>query len=575
MQIDSYASRVRWLIAAAATTLAFVASAQPEICTQQPNDRCTDTEAELCIPLWPGGRIPYRFDDDIEAPDRATVEGAMRAWEQSVANAVRFQSCATCEDPFLRIRYNRASESSQGCSRGLRRQPGENGSSHRMRVPKGISDQNARHELGHCIGLTHEHERSDWRRWLKPQGGWMAPSVSQRFLPVLGNYEYDSVMHYRSCSGTTLRFTDLNDNHFGRSEYIARGDVSRVLQYYACVRHPKWGFFESLADVPRSGSALPDPYLAPRVEAVGSPAVAHFGGEDFDVFALGTDRQMYWRSFRGGRDGGSWRSLGCCAGSDPAAVSRQPGEIDLFFIGADSGRLVWTRYANGAWNNWRYPLNRVPAGGLRRDSSDRYLGPAAASRGTDKLDVFVVRTDGRLASIHLDGDRWRGWTTQQGAYEVVARPAAVAQSETLVRLAIHTAGRWLYEPQLTLRGDAPRRFDLGQSTGRLGHARNPPALAKRADARSPFRVVAINERGHLAHRFAGSERWEEVGGLVSHGTGPAAVAAGNFGAILVINGEPAARSCTNNCYGSGPCGTPGDFERAQPQPGGLWLRRFH
>jgi hypothetical protein len=74
------------------------------------------------------------------------------------------------------------------------------------------------------------------------------------------------------------------------------------------------------------------------VQAVGTPAVAHQSVGNYDVFVRGSDRHLYWKSFRRTwlpfepepvNTVSAWTSIGCCFGSDPSALSRGDGQIDV------------------------------------------------------------------------------------------------------------------------------------------------------------------------------------------------------------------------------------------------------
>jgi hypothetical protein len=93
-------------------------------------------------------------------------------------------------------------------------------------------------------------------------------------MPMLGAFDYDSVMLYTS---NRLDAVDRLGNRFDRTLTAgpSRRDVSRLLQYYAQERQPKWGLFNMLSPIPASPDDAPDPFLAEGVSAVGTPAVVH------------------------------------------------------------------------------------------------------------------------------------------------------------------------------------------------------------------------------------------------------------------------------------------------------------
>jgi hypothetical protein len=574
------------------------------------------------VNLWPGGRVPYRFadaSDGVEADalmntpaERQAVRDQMDRWEgellvQDPANRtrwIRYIQFVPCEDrcenedSYVLFRFNRTGETNQMCTyldrdnkERVGRNPAENGiTTFHVYATAGAND--VRHELGHCLGLWHEFNRGDADAWLNEVPDADGLVFRNRFntraalMPPLGNYDYDSIMHYRSYGDVDgdgdneLRWTDALGNTFDRLKLhgVSPRDVSRLLQYYAYEAHPNWAFFESLAAPAADPDVRPDPLLAPGVEPVGTPAIANQSPGNFDVFVRGTDNRIYWKSFRRRwlpfepspiEDVGAWASLGCCFGSDPSAISRGDGQIDVVAIGAVTGRPSRKRFAGGAWGQWVYVRDGVPAGGIKQAADQSYLGPAIAARTADSLDVFVVLASGTLAVTTLQNGSWTNWATLETAfaYDVSARPAALALSSASVRLAINGNGGMLYEPLVRFAAvTAAAEMTLGNSTGWVQPG-SAPALTARADAASPYRVLAVTTRGRVAHRFAGGG-WRDIGGIPKSETGLSAVASGASSALIVMNGEDAV-ACRSTCDANQP------LSGRRIQTGGVWLRRFH
>ena len=623
--------------------------------------------------LWPDGRVPYRFADaadtdwwgapavPVPGPGAGSLQEKWRDemdnWEATMripdpADAgqtrpyVRFEPCAgRCEDEgnYVLIRMNAKnadstlSETNNMCSwRGVdhKDQPGRHpvkGGVTVLHVAPGQDANTLRHELGHCLGLWHEFGRPDRDFWLDEQPkdvdgtvDWKTTygtaGVGAGEMPELGNYDYDSIMHYGSVKdddGECITFwLDLRGNTFNRrgldaapqnskpcrkfptgaggsvDDQVSARDRSRVLQYYAREAYPNWGFFESINTRPGlyDYDGRPDPYLAPGVSAlvpgvsaVGTPAVVFHSAGNHDVFVRGSNERLYRKSFRRTwlpfepepvDTASAWTSLGCCFGSDPSAISRGNGQIDVVAIGASTGRPLRNRLVNEAWQGWVYVTAGVPTGGLRQTPDGGYIGPAITSRAADSLDVFVVRTDGRLAATSLVAGVWQAWQTLSEPdtgkllglhYEVTARPAAVAVSATAVRLAINEREVHLYEPRVTFKWPNAPVFELGTRTADMARLA-PPALTTRSDASSPYRVLIATSGNRIAHKFAGG-RFRDIGGIPAPGTGVSAVATGAYSALIVMNGEDMT-GCVRTCLSGQP--DPGGVI----QPGGLWLREF-
>jgi len=132
-----------------------------------------------------------------------------------------------------------------------------------------------------------------------------------------------------------------------------------------------------------------------------------------DLFLVSSDRGVYTAAWdqhvADARWRGWWRILNGVAatGSGVTAVSRDPHKLDLFIVGPGGG--VWTaawdqHVAEARWRGWWRILSGVAAGGT---------GVGAVSRDPDKLDVFVVGTNGGIYTAawdqHVGKAQWRGW----------------------------------------------------------------------------------------------------------------------------------------------------------------------
>ena len=639
-----------------------------------------DPEASLVIKLWPGGVVPYKFDDGTYGPvavdgddpgdpdddidnDIANIERQMARWEQALTitdpgtgqsrQYIDFRPCGNnCQGKYLVIRYNRLDSNGvesecnnmsdpvglEDCGAGVKScsldgvtelhfrrgtcpaEATEKYPAVRIEADTGTNQDcnTILHELGHALGLWHEFNRVDADAYLNEQPidlDGKAFSHQDAFftkpiqlMPVLGNYDYDSVMAYgghedlheypfsRKCAEKKCQDLNPGDKcEVWATDYgISPGLKSRMLQYYANEHQPNWGFFQSLSAPPppvvgnndTDRTTRRDPYLArpvapnPRVSPVGTPAIAIQSIGNYDFFVRGSDNCLYWKWERNNLVAAQWENVGCGFGSDPAAISQGGEQIDLFAVDT-SGKLKRKRYQNGVWGEPVSVQGGSPILGIKTTADGGYLGPAVASRGSSSFDVFVVRSDGRLSVATLSGNQWTGWTSLGLDYNVTARPAAVALSSTRVQLAINENNVNLYEPVLTFPPATPT-FTLGALKGKTA-SKSPPALTKRSDPNAPYRVLIVNADGRISHRFSNGS-WRDIGGQSKPGTGPSAVATGPSSAYIVMNGVDLI-GCDSSCgdYLNNRCDL--DYEDANGnriiikpgafiEPGGLWVRNF-
>jgi hypothetical protein len=597
---------------------------------------------------WTDGIVYYKFDDGtfgpvaVHADDQTKIENQMARWEQALTitdpssgetrKYIDFRPCGNnCPQNYLVIRYNRlnADGTEEECNNmsdpvgmELRDPDGhpegrsddgitelhfrrgtcpDEATANRPALPIPASkrtnqdDNTILHELGHVLGLWHEFNRTDADAYLVEQPDDLDYEAfadafktrSPKLMPLLGNYDYDSVMAY---SGQH----DLLDNPFSRQSAQAKTDdpannnplggylvdysispgvKSRLLQYYAYEYNENWGFFfRSLSyQTQRDPDELRYPYLADGIEAVGTPAIAYQSPRNYALFARGSDnriyRQFYWTWTNDLPVADLWRSIGRNFSSDPSAVSRGPDRYDVVAVN-DSGEVLRIKYIEGEWYDPSTIRGGYPTGGIKQDEDGNYIGPAIASRGFDLLDVFVVRSDGRLAVSTWSNNNWGQWRTLGAGYDVTARPAAVALSDSQVQLAINETDFNLYEPLVTFGQNVS--FNLGDPKGATA-PQAPPALTRRDTADNPYRVLITNADGRISHRFAHGS-WRDIGGMPKPGTGPSAVAVGRFGAYIVMNGADlvGCDATCDDCDDPRAVNVNGTFI----EPGGLWIRDF-
>ncbi|MCG3135024.1 MAG: hypothetical protein HMLKMBBP_02517 [Planctomycetes bacterium] len=151
---------------------------------------------------WPGGVVPYRIDEDVPQATEVRVLEAMRAW--SAVSPARFVPRRD-ERRFLRVRADGSvREDVEGTSdvgRTCRRTD--------VRLAADASLAGVVHELGHALGLRHEHQRPDRDAFVVVRPD-RAPVGIRSALHVLGEravgpYDALSVMHYGYFGSEPLR----------------------------------------------------------------------------------------------------------------------------------------------------------------------------------------------------------------------------------------------------------------------------------------------------------------------------------------------------------------------------------
>jgi hypothetical protein len=145
--------------------------------------------------LWPDGQVRYGFGPGVTAEDQTAVRRAMQSWTSAGA-PVGF--VAATSGPRLIILRHQSVDGANRCratvGRGAVDRPAPRGHFERLAGPGApptarsflILSGTCRHrvlvhEIGHVLGLDHEHERSDRTAWLSvsrlPSPAGAAPAV--------------------------------------------------------------------------------------------------------------------------------------------------------------------------------------------------------------------------------------------------------------------------------------------------------------------------------------------------------------------------------------------------------------
>ena len=181
--------------------------------------------------LWPGGRVPYVIDDGIVGEDLEVIHAAIEHWNTKTV-IDWFPRTDERQYALFKPRYSGSCRSGLGVG-----SPTEitSGGCHLGIVI---------HEMGHAVGLLHEHERPDWDRFLDeaPVRFDVYGEHNPRELPNrIGDvpelpypYDYRSIMHYR-LDVTTIP-PGIGVSGFIYGALLSAGDIDGVARLYG--KHP-------------------------------------------------------------------------------------------------------------------------------------------------------------------------------------------------------------------------------------------------------------------------------------------------------------------------------------------------
>jgi hypothetical protein len=145
--------------------------------------------------LWPCGTVPYELFNNVVGADKVMFENAAKQWEIA---GVKFIPRTTETNYILVIKNDKSDHAEVGMKgTGL------------QFVSVSFKDVSAIiHELGHVLGLIHEHQRSNRDSFVKIIDDNINPADIVQIKPkeidqLLTPYDYDSIMHYTANAGLT------------------------------------------------------------------------------------------------------------------------------------------------------------------------------------------------------------------------------------------------------------------------------------------------------------------------------------------------------------------------------------
>ncbi len=197
---------------------------------------------ELEVSPWPDGIVYYNFEgfDSNNDNDRfslISIKRAMQEWS-SAAN-ITFIEKSEAGEYVVRIIKSDKTASTLGYVKNPT-----------VYLTPLASQRQATHELGHVLGLTHEHQRPDRDAYITIHWNNILPEAIPQYTIINNSlydeedypYDYRSVMHYSQSAGAvnimspTYSIKDTNYNEQWPT-YLSQGDKEKVIDIYG-VRAP-------------------------------------------------------------------------------------------------------------------------------------------------------------------------------------------------------------------------------------------------------------------------------------------------------------------------------------------------
>ena len=147
----------------------------------------TTTGRSRSTAKWPNKIIYYQIDPAL--PNQQRVYDAMAHWEANTA--IRFVA-RTTQRGYVLFR------NSSGCSANI----GYSGGLQYVNIGNGCTTGNIIHEIGHTVGLWHEHSRADQNTHITIRYENVSPGAASNFYTYLGQgfdgFDYGGSMDFSS-----------------------------------------------------------------------------------------------------------------------------------------------------------------------------------------------------------------------------------------------------------------------------------------------------------------------------------------------------------------------------------------
>ena len=185
--------------------------------------------------VWPNGVVPYSISDKLSISAEENVRAAIAAWNSTGAVTIVERTQATASAYPHYIDFVKADQ----CASWVGFQ---NDGPQSIYTGDNCSEGSMIHEIGHAMGLLHEHTRPDRDSFVKINWNSINPDKTHNFdvladaIP-LGDYDYSSIMHYgahffSNDGNPTISALQNTGVTIGQREFISDGDRNSMITLY-------------------------------------------------------------------------------------------------------------------------------------------------------------------------------------------------------------------------------------------------------------------------------------------------------------------------------------------------------
>ena len=190
---------------------------------------------------WIDGVIPYRIEPSVPASSVQAIKSAISRWNAlSVVTLVAVDGNTANSDLLTSSDDLIVFQTGPGCASWV----GRRGGAQEIWVAPNCTTGSVMHEIGHALGLEHEHTRPDRDQYITINWGNVDPAkthnfdVAPRGSRALGEYDYESIMHYGPKNFSINQQATIVPRYvpievIGQRRSPSEGDLEAIAQLYA------------------------------------------------------------------------------------------------------------------------------------------------------------------------------------------------------------------------------------------------------------------------------------------------------------------------------------------------------